>query len=105
MACYPMEQQQSLARRLRVQLRWSGRRGPAVPDEASLNPQSLTIDAWVFPVAVDGQIDIIVNKEMRTAVDVIQYEIGIRGTQPGTSQSIPTGNFAFYLLGTPHGVR
>ncbi|MCI0421395.1 MAG: LamG domain-containing protein, partial [Acidobacteria bacterium] len=74
----------------------------AIADDASLNRQSFTIDAWVFPTAVDGQIDIIVNKEVGTGIGQLQYEIGIRGTQAGGSQTpgIPTGNLAFFV-GTP----
>jgi hypothetical protein len=72
-----------------------------VADHAGLNPQSFTIDAWVFPTALDGQIDIIVNKEERAGTGVIQFEIGIRGTQAGSqTPGIPTGNLAFYI-GTP----
>lgn len=72
-----------------------------VADHASLNPQSFTIDAWVFPTELDGQVDIIVNKEDRAGTGIIQFEIGIRGTQAGSqTPGIPTGNLAFYI-GTP----
>ena len=71
-----------------------------IADHASLNPQSFTIDAWVFPTALDGQFDIVVNKEVGTGIGQLQYEIGIRGAQAAGAPVIPTGNLAFFV-GTP----
>ena len=68
-----------------------------VEDSISLNPQELTIEAWVFPTATDGKIDIIVNKEANRSP--FQYEMGIRGSDEPSVGSLPVGELAFYLDG------
>ncbi len=68
-----------------------------IPNAPALNPAHITIETWVYPTQMDGSVDIIVNKENKP-IENYQYEIGIRGSdQPGGT--IPTGNFAFALLG------
>jgi len=79
--------------------RFDGTGEVVVPHHPSLNFLTLTIEAWVYPTAVDGDIDIILNKELTSIGSVLEYEIGIRGTDfPGVG-SIPVGNLAFYLGG------
>ncbi|HKF41482.1 MAG TPA: LamG domain-containing protein, partial [Thermoanaerobaculia bacterium] len=66
-----------------------------VPDSPSLNPTSITLDAWVFPTADNGGEEIIVNKE---ATGITQWEISRLAIASCTSGGgIPVGNFAFYL--------
>ena len=66
----------------------------AIPDDATLDTQTLTIDAWVFPTALDGAEDIIVNKEAGT----VQYEMSIKGSI-SSGGSIPPGHLAVYVGG------
>jgi len=68
-----------------------------VEDSVSLNPQELTIEAWVFPTVTDGKIDIIVNKEANRSP--FQYEMGIRGSDEPKVGSLSVGELAFYLDG------
>jgi len=37
----------------------------AAADRANLNVQRLTMEAWVYPTALDGSIETILNKEFR----------------------------------------
>lgn len=68
-----------------------------IPNNSNLNVQEFTIEAWVFPTVLDGEIDIIFNKEETNRT--IQYEIGIRGAaNPGVG-NIPEGHFAFFIGG------
>jgi hypothetical protein len=69
-----------------------------IADNANLNVQALTIEAWVFPTVLDGLVDIILNKETDNT-SLIQYEIGIRGSSSPGAGIIPEGNFAFFIGG------
>lgn len=69
----------------------------AAPNSPSLNPARITIEGWVYPTAVDGGVDIIVNKDFEP-YDGYQYELGIRGPDQ-VGGTIPVGNFAFALRG------
>src|SRR5262249_16200102 len=58
-----------------------------VADNASLNIQQLTMDAWVFPTNRDlARINMILNKELPTSSTTftIQYEMGVRGNFDST---------------------
>jgi hypothetical protein len=69
-----------------------------IQDSPSLNPQTFSIEAWVFPSRVDGETDTIINKEA-SDLSVIQFEMGIRGPgRPGWG-SIPVGNLSIYVGG------
>lgn len=67
----------------------------------SLNVQTFTIDAWVFPTAADSGVDAILNKEPAYGFSTLtaQYEIGIRGSYEPGMGIIPEGNFAFFIGG------
>jgi plastocyanin len=67
----------------------------SIPDNASLDLDTFTIDAWVFPTGLDGAEDIIVNKEI---VGTTQYEMGIKGSI-NTGGSIPLGNLTVFIGG------
>jgi hypothetical protein len=69
-----------------------------VADAPALDPSTLTIEAWARPTVADGGVDIIVNKET-SGVELIGYEIGIRGTGQSGMGTIPVGDFAFFLGG------
>jgi uncharacterized protein (TIGR03437 family) len=76
---------------------FDGASGVVVAHHPNLNPANLTLDAWVNPTALNGDVEIIVNKENNPfRPSTTQYEIGIRGmAAPGGS--IPVGNFCFFL--------
>jgi len=79
-------------------LSFDGTSDVIVPDAPSLNVQSFTLSAWVFPTVVDSDVDIIVNKEA-VGPFIIQYEFGIRGTGAPGQGTIPVGNLAFHIGG------
>lgn len=69
-----------------------------VPDAPLLNSLIFTAEAWVKPSALDGDVDIILNKELGPS-GLIQFEIGIKGPLDLALNQIPVGNLAFYLGG------
>ncbi len=73
-----------------------------VPPAPNLNVQTFTVDAWVFPVLLDGPVDIIVNKEPDEAsnAQATDYEIAIRGPLLSGQGTVPEGNFTFFLGGS-----
>ncbi len=76
---------------------FDGMGGVTVAHSTALNPAQFTLDAWVYPTQLDGDVEIIVNKENNPfRPGTVQYEMGIRGTaMPGGS--IPVGNFCFFI--------
>ncbi len=76
---------------------FDGMGGVTVAHSTALNPAQFTLDAWVNPTQLDGDVEIIVNKENNPfRPGTVQYEMGIRGTaMPGGS--IPIGNFCFFI--------
>jgi hypothetical protein len=81
---------------------FDGLAGVVIQDNDNLNLQAFTIEAWVFPTQVDGQVDSIIMKEIGdTSWNIPQYTLGIRGTTnrgPSTG-TIPVGNLAWYIGG------
>jgi len=73
----------------------------AVPSSPSLNVQSVTLEAWVNPSVLDGNVETILNKENPTVTSPSDtaYELGIRGLADPGNGSIPVGHLAFYLGG------
>lgn len=69
-----------------------------VADSPVFNPPAYTIEAWVKPSSLDGDVDIIVNKESNES-GIIQFEFGIKGPIDLAPNRIPVGNLAFYLGG------
>lgn len=69
-----------------------------IPDSPDLALNAVTMTAWVYPTAVDGDVDIVLNKEVYGA-DSISFEFGIKGPVSVMPNSIPTGNLAFHLGG------
>ncbi|HKS38959.1 MAG TPA: LamG-like jellyroll fold domain-containing protein, partial [Verrucomicrobiae bacterium] len=70
-----------------------------VNNNANLNPQRLTLEAWVFPTPPDGEMETILYKEDDSGLPA-QYAMAIKGpTNISCVGSIPTGNFAFALVG------
>jgi uncharacterized protein (TIGR03437 family) len=69
-----------------------------VANNANLNVQTFTIEAWVYPALVDGVLDTIVCKEPDASV--YQYYLAIRGpdNRAGVG-TIPRGNLAFTIVG------
>jgi hypothetical protein len=77
-----------------------------VPTSANLNVQRFSIDAWIRPSLLDGPSEIIVNKEIGSTDDTIQYELALRGPQ-FPDPDIPQGHVVFYIgqiTGLPHGI-
>jgi len=77
-----------------------------VPNNDTLNVQQFTIEAWVRPTQLDGPSEMIVNKEVGSTDNEIQYELALRGPQD-LDPNIPLGHFVFYIgqiSGLPHGV-
>jgi uncharacterized repeat protein (TIGR02543 family) len=74
-----------------------------IDDAPALNVQQFTIDAWVYPTLLDGEMETILYKETENS-SVKQYALAIKGaTNVSCSGSIPTGHFAFAILG-PNGL-
>ncbi len=69
-----------------------------IPDSPDLALGAVTMAAWVYPTAVDGDVDIVLNKEVYGA-DSIAFEFGIKGPVSVMPNSIPTGHLAFHLGG------
>ena len=72
-----------------------------INNNTNLNLQTnLTLEAWVFPTALDGEIDTILYKEADTS-NPEQYALGIKGplnaSCPGGT--ITNGHLAFALVG------
>lgn len=99
---HPGVQENSLgfgAGRVREAFAFTGEGGVAVPDSGWLNRQDFTVDAWVYPTALNGREDIIVNREANAAsLDTIQFEMGIRGPLDPVG-TIPVGNLAVFVSG------
>ena len=77
--------------------RFNGNGEVEIDDNSNLNVQEFTIEAWVFPTVLDGEVDTIFNKEESNTS--IQYEIGIRGSDEPDMGNIPEGHFAFFIGG------
>lgn len=80
---------------------FDGASGVEVATDPAFDLPAFTFEAWVHPVLLDGDVDIIASKEASGGgFDQIQFELGIRGPQslapPGT---IPTGNLAYFIGG------
>ena len=73
----------------------------AIQNDPAFESASFTVEAWVYPTKLDGEVDIIVNKDAQfpnRGTD-IQFELGIKGIVDGALGFIPQGNLAFYLGG------
>jgi uncharacterized protein (TIGR03437 family) len=69
------------------------------PDPA-FNLQRFTLAAWVRPTSFGDQIEMILNREVGTGATQIQYELGLRGTEPPSGEvNIPVGNLLFFIGG------
>src|SRR5262249_37365427 len=69
-----------------------------IANSAALNPATMTFDAWVYPTALDGEVECILTKEQESTFPY-QFTFGIRGAgNPGVG-SIPIGHFAFFFGG------
>jgi hypothetical protein len=78
---------------------FDGTGGVSIGDSPTLNVQRFTIDAWVFPAVLDGEMETIVYKERDTGGGG-QYALAIKGpTNTSCAGTIPTGHFAFAILG------
>src|SRR5258706_7601850 len=73
----------------------------AVPGTPSLNVTTFTLEAWVNPSVLDGNMEIILNKENSPAFNEsdVSYELAIRGTADPGAGSIPVGQLAFFVGG------
>ncbi len=69
-----------------------------IPDSPDFALNAVTMTAWVYPTAVDGDVDIVLNKEVYGA-DSISFEFGIKGPLSVMPNSSPTGHLAFHLGG------
>lgn len=70
-----------------------------IPDAPGFDSGNFTLEAWVFPTSLDGTVDLIANKESGSELNLVQYEIGIKGPTNGAPNQIPLGNVAFFLGG------
>jgi len=70
-----------------------------IPDAAVFNRDAFTLEAWIFPTALDGAVDIILNKEAGSDLNLFQFELGLKGPVNDVTGTIPLGNLAFYLGG------
>ena len=77
---------------------FDGSNSVVVPDAPDLALDAVTLAAWIYPTAVDGDVDIVINKEVYGA-DSISFEFGIKGPISVMDNTIPTGNLAFHLGG------
>ncbi|HTH47537.1 MAG TPA: LamG-like jellyroll fold domain-containing protein [Candidatus Limnocylindria bacterium] len=68
-----------------------------IENSADLAPTNFTIETWVYPTAVDGNIDIIASKESSDAYGDAQLELGIKGPIGSAASAIPQGNLTFFL--------
>jgi len=73
----------------------------AAPGTPSLNVTTFTLEAWVNPSVLDGNMEIILNKENSPAFNEsdVSYELAIRGTADPGAGSIPVGQLAFFVGG------
>ena len=69
-----------------------------VPDSAAFNFGAFAAEAWVYPTLLDGDVDIIVNKEV-FGFDTIAFEFGLKGPTSVAANSIPVGNLTLHLGG------
>jgi hypothetical protein len=67
-----------------------------VPDEASLSPRYLTLEAWVYPTDLNGNFEVIAAKENEPSG--LQYALALKGPA-GNITRIPRGQLAFALGG------
>lgn len=79
-------------------LEFDGSNEVVIPDAPDLSFAAFTAEAWVYPTAVDGDVDIIMNKEVN-GYDTIAFEFGIKGPWSQNVNSIPTGNLAVFVGG------
>jgi len=72
-----------------------------VPGTPSLNVTTFTFEAWVNPSVLDGNMEIILNKENNPAFNEsdVSYELAIRGTADPGMGNIPVGHLSFYIGG------
>lgn len=69
-----------------------------VPDSAAFNLAAFAAEAWIFPTSLDGDVDIILNKEV-FGFDTIAFEFGLKGPSSVSTNNIPVGNLALHLGG------
>lgn len=69
-----------------------------VPDSAAFNLTAFAAEAWVYPTSLDGDVDIILNKEV-IGFDTIAFEFGLKGPASVSANTIPVGNLALHLGG------
>lgn len=70
-----------------------------IPDAPVFNRDAFTLEAWIFPTALDGAVDIILNKEAGPDISLFQFELGLKGPVNDVTGTVPLGNLAFYLGG------
>jgi len=71
-----------------------------VNDNANLNLQRFTFETWVFPTALDGEIETILYREEETPAPQQQYALGIKGSQYISAPAgMAPGRFAFAVRG------
>lgn len=78
---------------------FNGTNEVALANAPGFNGDAFTLEAWVYPTALDGAVDMIVNKEAGTDFSQFQFEIGLKGPVNDVASQIPLGNVAFYLGG------
>lgn len=69
-----------------------------IPDAPDLNFTAFSAEAWVYPTSLDGDVDMIMNKEVN-GFDTIAFELGVKGPTSQAANSIPTGNLAVFVGG------
>jgi subtilisin-like proprotein convertase family protein len=71
-----------------------------VNDNANLNVQRFTIETWVFPTSLDGEMKTILYKESDNSA-LRQYALAVKGaTNYSCVGTINTGELAFTIYGT-----
>jgi hypothetical protein len=76
---------------------FSGTTEVAIPHHPSFSTPTFTVEAWVFPTAADGDVEVIVSKES-SGFDT-HFEVGIKGPLNNVLGTVPAGNLVYYIGG------
>ena len=84
---------------------FSGGYSLVLNDSPEFNSKSLTIETWVLPTALDGNVNTFVMKASGISTSEIQFGMGVKGPVSVQPTGVPTGNVVFIIegvTGLPH---